>query len=102
MMALDGLRKRIKANEREALFFMELNDLDLAEKILLANISYKTSSVLTYNLLIKIYHTRNDLPSLLKLLNTAIQNTDKKEFYRKLRKQIILFRLYDDLNRFEA
>jgi len=102
MIALDDLRKRIKANEREALFFMEFDDLNYAEKILLDNINNKADSMLTYDLLIKIYHQRNDLSSLLKLLNTAIQNTDKKEFYRKLKKQVILFRFFSDLNKIDA
>jgi hypothetical protein len=101
-MTLDDLRKKIEANEREALFFMEFNDLDHAEKILLDNIIHKASSVLTYDLLVKIYHKRDDLSSLLKLLNTAIQNTGKKEFYKKLKKQIILFRFFSDLNRIDA
>ena len=99
MIALDDLRKRIKANEKEALFFMEFNDLDYAEKILLDNINNKASSILTYDLLIKIYHKKDDLTSLLKLLDSAIQNTSKKEFYRKLKKQVILFRFFSDLSK---
>ncbi len=99
MIALDDLRNRIKANEREALFFMEFGDLGYAEKILNYNIKNKASSILTYDLLIKIYHKKNDLSSLLTLLNLAIQNTDKKVFYRKLKKQIILFRFLSDLDR---
>jgi hypothetical protein len=102
MTELDDLRKRIEANEKEALFFMEFNDLEYAEKILLDNINNKASSILTYDLLIKIYHKKSDLASLLKLLDSAIQNTPKKGFYRKLKKQIVLFRFLSDLNQIDA
>ncbi len=102
MIAFDGLSKRIKANEREALFFMEFNDLDYAEKLLLENLNEKTNSVLTYDLLIRIYHKKNDLSSMLRLLNSAIQYTDKKEFYRRLRKQIIIFMIFNDLEKIDA
>jgi hypothetical protein len=90
--------KKIRENEKKALFFMEFKNLESAEKALLDNIKLNTESVLTYDLMIKIYHQKNDLSSLLGLLNSGIQNTGKKNFYRKLKKQIILFRFLNDLD----
>ena len=102
MIAVDYSRKRIKTNEREALFFMEFDSFEAAEKILLENLSLKADSVLTYDLLIRIYHQRNDMVSLTKLLNSAMQNTDRKEFYRKLKKQVVVSRLFDDLRSIDS
>jgi hypothetical protein len=62
--------EKIIVNEVKALFFIDNNQLDVAEKFLLKNIEEKTNSALTFNLLIKIYNEKNDYNGLLKTLNT--------------------------------
>lgn len=89
--------EKIIFNEVKALFFIEKNQFDVAEKLLLKNIEEKTDSILTYNLLIKIYNEKNDYRGLLDTLNTGIKSTAEKDFYRKLKKQIILSRMQRDL-----
>jgi hypothetical protein len=89
--------EKIIFNEVKALFFIDNNQSDVAEKFLLKNIEEKTNSALTYNLLIKIYNEKNDYMGLLKTLNTGIKSTAKKDFYRKLKKQMILSRIINDL-----
>lgn len=88
--------EKIIFNEVKALFFIDNNQFDVAEKFLLKNIEEKTNSALTFNLLIKIYNEKNDYNGLLKTLNTGIKSTIKKDFYRKLKKQIILSRIIKD------
>jgi hypothetical protein len=89
--------EKIIFNELKALFFIDNNQFDIAERLLLKNIEEKTGSVLTYNLLIKIYNEKNDYKGLLMALNMGIKSTVKKDFYRKLKKQIILSRIIKDL-----
>lgn len=89
--------EKIIFNEVKALFFIENNQFDVAEKFLLKNIEEKTSSALTFNLLIKIYNEKNDYSGLLKTLNEGIRNAGKKDFYRKLKKQVILSRIRKNL-----
>jgi hypothetical protein len=89
--------EKIIFNELKALFFIDNNQFDVAEKFLLKNIEEKTNSALTYNLLIKIYNKKNDYNGLIKTLNTGIKSTEKKDFYRKLKKQIILSRIINNL-----
>jgi hypothetical protein len=89
--------EKIIFNEVKALFFIDNNQSDVAEKFLLKNIEEKTNSALTYNLLIKIYNEKNDYRGLLKTLNTGIKSAVRKDFYRKLKKQIILSRIRKNL-----
>ncbi len=89
--------EKIIFNEVKALFFIENNQFDVAEKFLLKNIEEKTSSALTFNLLIKIYNEKNDYSGLLKTLDEGIRSAVKKDFYRKLKKQIILSRIRKNL-----
>ncbi len=89
--------EKIIFNEVKALFFIDNNQFDVAEKFLLKNIEENTNSALTFNLLIKIYNENNDYKGLLKTLNTGIKSTVKKDFYRKLKKQIILSRIIKNL-----
>jgi hypothetical protein len=89
--------EKIIFNELKALFFIDKNQFDIAERLLLKNIEEKTDSILTYSLLIKIYNEKNDYEGLLMALNTGIKTTLKKDFYRKLKKQIILSRIIKDL-----
>ena len=85
--------EKIIFNEVKALFFIDNNQFDVAEKFLLKNLEEKTNSALTFNLLIKIYNEKNDYSGLLKTLNAGIKSAVKKDFYRKLKKQIILSRI---------
>jgi len=89
--------EKIIFNEVKALFFIDNNQFDVAEKFLLKNIEAQTNSALTYNLLIKIYNEKNDYRGLLRTLNTGIKSNVKKDFYRKLKKQIILSRITNSL-----
>jgi hypothetical protein len=89
--------EKIIFNEVKALFFIDNNQFDIAEKFLLKNIEEKTNSALTYNLLIKIYNEKNDYTGLINTLNTGIKSTEKKDFYRKLKKQIILSKIIKNL-----
>jgi hypothetical protein len=89
--------EKIIFNEVKALYFIDNNQFDVAEKFLLKNIEEKTNSALTFNLLIKIYNEKNDYRGLLKTLNTGIKNTVKKDFYKKLKKQVILSRIINNL-----
>jgi hypothetical protein len=89
--------EKIIFNEVKALFFIDNNQFDVAEKFLLKNIEEKTGSALTYNLLIKIYNEKNDYSGLLRTLNMGIKSTIKQDFYRKLKKQIILSRIRKNL-----
>ncbi len=94
--------EKIIFNELKALFFIDKNQFDIAEGLLLKNIEEKTGSILTYNLLIKIYNEKNDYKGLLMTLNTGIKSTVKKDFYRKLKKQIVLSRIIKDLKSFQS
>jgi len=98
----DYSMNEIKSNEKNALFFMEFKDFSNAEKILKKNINVRTDSILTYDLLIRIYHHKNDLSSLIRLLNTGIKNTDKKTFYRRLKKKIMLYKIFNDIDMVDA
>jgi hypothetical protein len=89
--------EKIIFNEVKALYFIDNNQFDVAEKFLLNNIEEKTNSALTFNLLIKIYNEKNNYSGLLKTLNAGIKSTVKKDFYRKLKKQIILSRIRKNL-----
>ncbi|MBM3701016.1 MAG: hypothetical protein FJW68_08930 [Actinobacteria bacterium] len=89
--------KIIKENELKALFFMKYCQIDNAEKILLDNIKKYAQSTLTYDLLIKIYEEKKDFHSQIKILNEAIKNTSKSSFYRKLKKQVIISKIFSDI-----
>jgi hypothetical protein len=89
--------EKIIFNELKALFFIDKKQFDIAEKLLLKNIEERTGSILTYNLLIKVYNEKNDYNGLLKTLNSGIKSTEKKDFYRKLKKQVILSRIIKDI-----
>jgi hypothetical protein len=89
--------EKIIFNELKALFFIDKNQFDIAERLLLKNIEERTDSILTYNLLIKVYNEKNDYNGLLMTLNLGIKSTGKKDFYRKLKKQVILSRIIKDL-----
>jgi hypothetical protein len=89
--------EKIIFNEVKALFFIDNNQFDVAEKFLLKNIEENTNSALTFNLLIKIYNENNDYRGLLKTLSTGIKSTIKKDFYKKLKKQVILSRIINNL-----
>jgi hypothetical protein len=89
--------KDIKENEIRALALLDAERFPQAEKFLLKNLAKKTSSLLTYNLLIKIYSRdimeNSSFSSLIRTLNSAIKNTGNAGFYRKLKKQALMFRL---------
>jgi len=89
--------EKIIFNEIKALLFIDNNQFDVAEKFLLKNIEEKTNSALTYNLLVKIYNEKNDYRGLLNTLSTGIKSNVKKDFYKKLKKQIILSRIINNL-----
>ena len=97
MTLLCNSPEKIIFNELKALFFIDKNQFDIAERLLLKNVEEKTDSILTFNLLIKVYNEKNDYRGLLMSLNTGIKSTVKKDFYRKLKKQIILSRIIKDL-----
>ena len=89
----------IKENELKALFFMEYSHVDDAEKLLLDNIKKCACSTLTYDLLVKIYEKKQDFHSQIKILNKAIKNTSKSNFYRKLKKQVIISKIFSDISK---
>jgi hypothetical protein len=89
--------EKIIFNELKALYFIDKNQFDIAEGLLLKNIEERTDSTLTYNLLIKVYNKKNDYNGLLMTLNTGIKSTAKKDFYRKIKKQVILSRIIKDI-----
>jgi len=89
--------EKIIFNELKALFFIDKNQFDIAEGLLLKNIEERTDSILTYNLLIKVYIEKNDYNGLLMTLNNGIKSTVEKDFYRKIKKQVILSRIIKDI-----
>jgi hypothetical protein len=97
MTSICNSPEKIIFNELKALFFIDKNQFDIAEKLLLKNIDERTDSILTYNLLIKVYNEKNDYNGLLMALNTGIKSTIEKDFYRKLKKQVILSRIIKDI-----
>ncbi len=92
-----GRDRKIKNNEIRALFFIEKNLPFKAEKILLKNLISGTANTMTYDLLIRIYHERNDYPSLIKILDLAIKKTLKNGFYRDVKKQAVLSWILTDI-----
>jgi hypothetical protein len=89
--------EKIIFNELKALFFIDKNQFDIAEGLLLKNIEERTDSILTYNLLIKVYNQKKDYKGLLMTLNTGIKSTVEKDFYRKIKKQVVLSRIIKDI-----
>lgn len=89
--------KKIKEKELQALLFIENNMIDSAEKILLQNIDAETDSNFTYDLLIRVYEFKEDYQNLIKILNTAIKSAGKKDFYRNLKKKLIISKIIKDI-----
>lgn len=89
--------KKIKEKELQALLFIENNMIDSAEKILLQNIDAETDSNFTYDLLIRVYEFKEDYQNLIKILNTAIKSAGKKDFYRNLKKKLIISKILKDI-----
>lgn len=88
----------IKNNELRALFHLENRNFKKAEELLLKNITSKTNSCLTYNLLIRAYNETKNFQLLIRTLNSAIKNTCNKSLYRKLKKEIIINRFSSLIN----
>jgi hypothetical protein len=97
-MNLENKTDKIRENEIKALLYLEKNRTDKAESILKENLDYGTSSITTYNLLLRIYQTQKDYPSFIKTLNACIKNSENKGPYRELRKTIIVAKLLEDIN----
>ena len=97
MVLFLNLFERVKDNEIKALLLIDRNKVENAEKLLLKNLQAGTDSILTYDLLIRIYNQKKDYPSLIKTLNTGIKKTSKKNFYKKLKKAAILSKLLQDI-----
>ena len=96
-METDISIKETRIKELEALFYFESNNFTFAEKLLLQNIRCNTKSPFTYDLLIRIYHEKNDITSLVWLLGEAVKNMEKKDYFRKFRKNVILSKLAADI-----
>jgi len=88
--------KETRATEMEALFYFESKNFTSAEKLLLHNLKCNTKSLFTYDLLIRIYHEKKDTTSLIWLLGEGIKNTEKKDYFRKFRKNVIVSKLATD------
>ncbi|MCL4377083.1 MAG: hypothetical protein M1409_01685 [Actinobacteria bacterium] len=97
-MNLENKTDKIRENEIKALLHLEKNRPDKAELILKKNLESGTSSTTTYDLLLRIYQTKKDYPSLIKTLNDCIKNSENKGIYRELRKTIIFTKLLEDIN----
>ena len=93
---------KIKENELKALFFIKYLKPDYAIKILEENIAINTESSLTYDILIKIYENKKDYHSLINTLNQAIKYTTKKDFYRKIKKQLIIAKFISQFNKISS
>jgi len=89
--------KRVRDNELKALYYIDKNEIGNAETLLHRNLKTGTDSVLTYDLLIRIYNQKKDYSSLIKTLNTGIKKTGKKDFYRKLKKAAVASKLFQDI-----
>ena len=92
----DAIQK-VKKNEMKALFYFDICKPYAAEKYLVRNLKKQTTSFLTYNLLVKIYHQKKDYSALIKVLNSGIRNTSNKSKYRKLKKQVMVSKLLHDI-----
>ncbi|MBM3707700.1 MAG: hypothetical protein FJW69_05075 [Actinobacteria bacterium] len=97
MVLLLNSIEKVRNNEVKALLLIDKNRVENAEKLLLRNLRTGTDSVLTYDLLIRIYNQKKDYSSLVKTLNSGIRTTGKKVFYRKLKKTVILSKLFQDI-----
>jgi hypothetical protein len=97
-MNLENKTDKIRENEIKALLYLEKNRPDKAESILKENLCYGTSSITTYNLLLRIYQIQKNYPSLIKTLNDCIKNSENKNPYRELRKTIIVTKLLEDIS----
>ena len=91
------LSEKVKDNELKALVHINSKQMISAEKLLTENLNNKTSSILTYNLLIRLYHSRGDTSSLLKCLEAGIKNTAYSDFYRKFKKNLTVFKICSDI-----
>jgi hypothetical protein len=90
-------KNSIRNNEIRALFLIEKNNILKAEKLLLKNLKSGSANTMTFDLLIRIYHEKDDYSSLIKTLDNAIEKTTQSLFYRTIKKQAILARLFTDL-----
>jgi len=90
-------KSSVRNNEIRALFLIEKNHIVKAEKLLLNNLKSGSVNSMTFNLLIRIYHEKDDYSSLIKILDNAIKKTSQRLFYRTIKKQAILARLLTDL-----
>ncbi len=93
-----NINKKVEENEIKALEYFKENKLDKAENTLRKNLEINTSSLKTYDLLLRIYYIKKDYSSLIKTLNDGIKNSNNKNTYRKLRKSIIITKLFEDIN----
>ncbi|MBM3704992.1 MAG: hypothetical protein FJW66_00560 [Actinobacteria bacterium] len=100
--SVEKIRTQIRANELKALFFIENNLIFEAEKMLVSNMNSGTDSPMTFDLLIRIYEKTCNYPLLLSTLDSGIKRTVKKDFYRRLKKQIIFSRLLKDISAITA
>jgi hypothetical protein len=91
------LNSSIKNNEIRALFLIEKDFILKAEKLLLKNLRYGTSNPMTFDLLIRIYHEKDDYSSLIKTLDYAIKNSQKSIFYREIKKRAVMAKFFTDL-----
>ncbi|MBM3709779.1 MAG: hypothetical protein FJW61_05100 [Actinobacteria bacterium] len=89
--------KRVRDNELKALYYIDKNEIGNAEKLLHRNLRIGTDSILTFDLLIRIYSQKKDYSFLIRTLNDGIKKTGKKDFYRKLKKAAIVSRLLQDI-----
>jgi len=87
----------IRNNEIRALFLIEKNHIAKAEKLLFKNLKSGSANPMTFDLLIRIYHEKDDYSSLIKILDSAIEKTTQSLFYRTIKKQAVLAKLFTEL-----
>lgn len=90
----------ILKNEIIAEKLIKENRMDEAERLLNKNVELKSSSHKTYDMLLKIFRSKDSYNDIIKLLNSAIKNSSEKgKAYRELRKVTILNELVKNINK---
>jgi len=87
----------VKESDKKADRVLKKERLANAEKVLNNNLNTGTKNLLNYDLLLAIEKKRDNYSGVISILEDAINYSDNKEKYKKLRKKIIMNKILSDM-----
>lgn len=87
----------VKKSDKRADRVLKKERLANAEKVLNNNLDTGTKNLLNYDLLLAIEKKRDNYSGVISILEDAINYSDNKEKYKKLRKKIIMNKILSDM-----